>query len=473
MEKPIKKIYMIGICGVAMGSLAGMLKQSGYEVSGSDENVYPPMSTMLERWGIAARSGFSADNVGSPDMVIIGNAISRGNPEAEYVLNRRIPYMSMAQALSVFLLRDKEVIAVAGTHGKTTTTALLAHVLEVAGSDPSFFIGGVARNYDSNYKIGSGKYFVIEGDEYDSAFFEKVPKFTIYRPYHCILTSLEFDHADIYKNFDELKLWFGRLINSIPSEGQIVYSCDYDILAELVAKARSVCSGFGQVAGDFTYEVAGYENDHVKLKIRSDPVAFECSTQLFGHFNYQNILAASAMAIRLGIDAESIARAIESFDGVKRRQELIYDDGNLKIFEDFAHHPTAIGMVLSAMRERYKNSRIWAVYEPRSATSRRNIFQKELPEAFKLADRVLIKQPYRLDGIAEAERIDIAAVVDDINSGKQIALLFSRVDEMVDHIFGTIDHTDQNIIVIMSNGGFDGIYERIISRARDDIAVKG
>ncbi len=473
MEKPIKKIYMVGICGVAMGSLAGMLKQSGYEVSGSDENVYPPMSTMLERWGIAPRSGFSADNVGSPDMVIIGNAISRGNPEAEYVLNQRIPYMSMAQALSEFLLRDREVIAVAGTHGKTTTTALLAHILEVAGSDPSFFIGGVSKNYDSNFKTGSGKYFVIEGDEYDSAFFEKVPKFTIYRPYHCILTSLEFDHADIYKNFDELKLWFGRLINIIPSEGKIVYSRHYAVLEELVAKARSACSGFGQGEGDFTYEVAGYEKDCARLRICSDPATFECSTRLFGHFNYQNILAASAMAIRLGIDAEPIARAIESFDGVKRRQEMIYDDGNLKIFEDFAHHPTAIGMVLAAMRERYQNSRIWAVYEPRSATSRRNIFQKELPGAFKRADRVLIKQPYRLEGIAEAERIDIAAVVDEINSGNTIARLFSRVDEIVGHIFDNIDRNDQNIILIMSNGGFDGIYEKLIGRARENIAVRG
>src|SRR4030042_2014920 len=219
-----RKIYLIGICGIAMGTLATMFQEKGYAVSGSDQNIYPPMSDMLNQIGIALYNGFSADNIDDPDLVIVGNAISRGNPEVEYVLNNRIPYMSMAQALYNFFLRGNEVIAVCGTHGKSTTSALLAHILETAGLSPSFFVGGVVRNYRSNYKIGNGRFFVIEGDEYDSAFFEKVPKFIFYRPDHLVLTSLEFDHADIYRDLGEIDLWFRRLVNMIPSEGSIVYS---------------------------------------------------------------------------------------------------------------------------------------------------------------------------------------------------------------------------------------------------------
>ena len=234
-----KNIYMIGICGVAMGTLASMLHERGHAVSGSDQNIYPPMSDILQKSGMKLHGGFSASHVGSPDLVIVGNAISRGNPEVEHVLNRRIPYRSMAGALREFFLEGKEVVAVAGTHGKSTTTALLAHLLESAGLSPSFFVGGVARNYDANYRLGTGRHFIIEGDEYDSAFFEKVPKFIFYRPSHLVLTSLEFDHADIYRDLAEIELWFRRLVNIVPSEGSIVYSADYPNLKEIAAASRS------------------------------------------------------------------------------------------------------------------------------------------------------------------------------------------------------------------------------------------
>ena len=252
-----------------MGALAGMLKQKGFTVSGSDENVYPPMSDMLKRWGIDVHKGFKLKNIDHPDLVIIGNAISRGNVEAEFVLNERVPYVSMAGALYNFFLKDKEVISVCGTHGKTTTTALLAHILEVAGYSPSFFAGGISRNYNTNFILGDGRYFVVEGDEYDSAFFEKIPKFILYKPHHLVLTSLEFDHADIYKSLDEIKLWFKRLVNVIPSKGNIVLSAEYPHLKEVIAKPFSRCYSFGNIDSDFSYEFIEFSGPNSKLRISS------------------------------------------------------------------------------------------------------------------------------------------------------------------------------------------------------------
>ncbi len=480
MHREIKSIYMIGICGVAMGSLAGMLKERGYSVSGSDQHVYPPMSDMLAAWGINVLGGFDAAHVGSPDLVIVGNAVSRGNPEAEHVLNRDIPYMSMAQAIREFFLEGKEVIAVAGTHGKTTTTALLAHILETAGLDPSFFVGGVPRNYNSNFKLGTGPHFIIEGDEYDSAFFEKVPKFIIYRPRHLVLTSLEFDHADIYTDLDEIKLWFRRLVNIVPSEGHIVYSDKYQSLTEILSRSFSRCLSFGGPGADFAVSCNG-RGDGVSELVFSGPGGVEMPlvSKMAGDFNYANIAAAASMALLLGVRPGPIREAVAGFDGVKRRQELIYQDGKVSIYEDFAHHPTAIASVLAAMRERYPKARLWAVYEPRSATSRRRVFQDELPGAFSDADAILIKTPYRLEGIPEDDRIDIPRVAEELRSRGKNAEVMDNVDDIVEAVFGDMDASaapaargqapaargQVNVIVIMSNGGFDGIYAKMISRA--------
>lgn len=466
MRDRIRNIYMIGICGVAMGSLAGMLKERGYAITGSDEHVYPPMSSMLEQWGIAVHDGFDASNVGSPDCVIIGNAVSRGNPEAEYVLNRGIPYMSMAHALHEFFLSGSEVIAVAGTHGKTTTTALLAHILEIAGLSPSFFVGGVPVDYNSNYRLGGGKYFVIEGDEYDSAFFEKLPKFIMYRPRHLILTSLEFDHADIYSDIDEITLWFSRLVNIVPSEGRIVFSAEYPRLFDAVKKSHTPCYTFAGSGAEFNGAFVGYDgNVSTMLFSTVDGVGVEMETPLFGHFNYMNITAAAAMAMKLGVDIDVIRDAVRTFRGVRRRQELIYSGDGIRIFEDFAHHPTAIRSVLGMMRGRFPGSRIWAVYEPRSATSRRNVFQAELPAAFADANTVMISRPYRLEAVPEGQRIDIDAIIADVQARGGDAALYEGADEIVDAMFDRLDRSEENIIVIMSNGGFGGIYEKMIARA--------
>lgn len=466
MGGTVKKIHLIGVCGVAMGSLAGMLKERGFEVTGSDEAVYPPMSDMLAGWGIEVRRGYRAENVGKADLVVIGNAISRGNAEVEHVLDRRIPYCSMAQALRDFFLEGKEVIAVAGTHGKTTTTALLSHILVEAGFDPSFFVGGVPKNYGSNFRLGGGEHFVIEGDEYDSAYFEKVPKFAIYRPQHLVLTSLEFDHADIYRDLDEIALWFRRLVNMVPSNGAIAYSADYPVLAELAGRSFAPCISFGGPGADYRCvdRGAGGEWSNLLLEVPGGD-GITLRSRVFGEFNRANIAAASAMALRLGVTPEALGRGVESFEGVRRRQELIYARKGFRVYEDFAHHPTAIAGVIAMMRERFPSSRLWAVYEPRSATSRRNVFQNDLPGAFGQADRVLIKTPYRLEGIPPKDRIDIERVVGEINERRGNARLFGDTPSIVMALFEGLDRGEDNVVLIMSNGGFDGIYDLVRERA--------
>ena len=458
----MKNIHLTGVCGVAMGSLACMLKERGFNVTGSDENIYPPMSTILRDKGIPLVSGFEAKNVLHADLVIIGNSISRGNPEVEHVLDAHAPYMSMARALYEFFLYDREVISVSGTHGKSTTTALLAHILDAAGEDPSFLVGATSKNYQGNYRLGRGRFFVIEGDEYDSAFFEKVPKFTLYRPSHLILTSLEFDHADIYRDLEEIALWFRRLINMVPSRGHILYNEDYPALAGTVRGSLSHLRSYGRGRGDFSYSSREIRDEHtVTALTHPGSETLEVLSPLFGDFNSSNIAAAVSMALLLGIDVPAIERGVKGFQGVLRRQDLIYDSGSVMIYDDFAHHPTAIRSVLAAMRERYGSAVIWAVYEPRSATSRRNVFQNVLHEAFVPAHRVVMKSPYRLDSIRPDDRIDIGSVCARIGEGGRPCHLFNSTDGIIDHIVKNIDTRNRNIIVIMSNGGFDGIYTRL------------
>ncbi|MEW6527299.1 MAG: Mur ligase domain-containing protein [Spirochaetota bacterium] len=461
-KKPLLHIHFIGICGVGMSALAGMLLSQGHKVSGSDTDMYPPISTQLETLNIPLFKGFSSDTIETikPDLVIIGNAISRGNPEVEAVLNKRIAYLSMAQSLYNFFLYNKEVIGVAGTHGKTTTTALLAYILDKAGMEPSFFIGGIPKNYGKNYHIGKGNYFVIEADEYDSAYFEKIPKFMIYRPTHCIMTSLEFDHADIYKNIDEIVVWFSRLKNLIPANGCIVYNGMYSHLRAINGKPLSVTKNYGMSDADCRY----LYKDGI-LTISMDSKTIRAKPKIFGNFNYQNIAAAVAMALTLGVSEEAIASAIDSFEGVKRRQEILYSSNYLTIIEDFAHHPTAIHNVLHEVSERYPGSQIIAVYEPRSATSRRNVFQQELPLAFSDADFVLMKRPYRLDKVPEHEQINIDQVIDEVRGQSIPAYVFETVDEIVCEAFKQIQNK-HTVMVVMSNGGFDGIYDLLVSQAQ-------
>ncbi len=471
------EIHMIGICGIAMGTLAQMLQKRGFTVTGSDSGIYPPMSTILKESGIILVEGFSENNIGNPDLVIIGNAVSRGNPEVEVVLNRKIPYLSMARALYEFFLAGKEVIAVSGTHGKSTTAALLSHILHEAGSDPSFFIGGVVNNYNSNFRIGEGRFFVVEGDEYDSAFFEKVPKFIYYRPNHLVLTSIEFDHADIYRNMDEIERWFSRLVNLVPGDGTIVYNREYENLHQIARGSFSRTLSYGRRAGDVTYRFTGYQNNHGQIVIQAPETNFTVKTGLTGNYNFENIAAASAMALSLMIPADVTARSIESFAGVKRRQDVIFNRDGITVIEDFAHHPTSIKNVTRSLREKHPSARLWILYEPRSATSRRNVFQDELPESFFPADTVVLKRPYEGSFIKEEERLDPDMVVARINrefrkrarpsGGEKSAYLFESTDLIVDFVADSINRDEENVVIVMSNGSFDGIYDKLISRLEE------
>ncbi|MBN2160408.1 MAG: UDP-N-acetylmuramate:L-alanyl-gamma-D-glutamyl-meso-diaminopimelate ligase [Spirochaetes bacterium] len=456
-----ERIHLVGVCGVAMGTLALMLHERGFAVSGSDQNMYPPMSLLLRKSGIALMEGYGADNIAGADLVIVGNALSRGNPEVERVLDSRVPYVSMARALHDYFLRDREVIVVAGTHGKTTTTALLARILDAAGLSPSFFAGGVSRDYDASFRLGTGTHFVVEGDEYDSAFFEKVPKFIFYRPAHAVLTSLEFDHADIYRDLEEIELWFRRLVGIVPANGTIAYSSEYDNLRSIVSASLSKRRSFGGGEADYRYVFRGCEEGMSLLDIETPGGVIRLGTSLMGAYNYANVAAAAAMASALGVGEEGIRKGVETFRGVKRRQELIYEGRNVRIYEDFAHHPTAVRGTLEAMRERYPGARLWAVYEPRSATSRRDVFQEVLPASFVPADVALLRTAYEGSAIRNGRKLDGDRLCRDIAALGRNAHLFPGADDIVKHISENLDPATENVIVIMSNGGFDGIYEKI------------
>src|SRR5712691_11663304 len=370
MKDP-QNIYLIGICGTAMASLAGMLREKGYSVTGSDSDVYPPMSDFLEQIGIPVFKGFNAENIqkSKPDVVVVGNALSRGNVEVEYVLDSGIRYASMAETVKELFIRGKNSIVVAGTHGKTTTTAMLAWILDAAGRKPSFLVGGVAENFGRSFQVSDGPDFVIEGDEYDTAFFDKGPKFLHYLPRIVLLKNIEFDHADIYDNLDALKTAFRRLINIVPRSGLIVAGIDSPVVKELIPAAFSRVATCGIGTGEW---------QAAKIETRSDGMAFDVvrmeshvghfTIPLPGAFNVQNALGTIIAAKELGLQNDVIQGALSTFKSVKRRLEIRGEVNGIVVYDDFAHHPTAVHETLRAVRERHGDARIWAVFEPRSQT---------------------------------------------------------------------------------------------------------
>src|SRR5437867_789672 len=387
-----QKIYLIGICGTAMASLAGMLREKGYAVSGSDSDVYPPMSDFLDRLGITVFKGYSAANIenAKPDLVVIGNALSRGNVEIEYVLDSGLRYASMAETVKELFIRGKQSIVVAGTHGKTTTTAMLAWILEVAGRKPSFLVGGIAENFGSSFQLADGPDFVIEGDEYDTAFFDKGPKFLHYLPRIVLLKNIEFDHADIYADLEAIKTAFRRLINIVPRSGLIMVGIDSPVVKELIPAAfsRVATAGIGigewqatkieTTAGGMAFDV-----------LRSDSSTGRFAIPLPGAFNVQNALGAIIVGRELEIPDDVIRRALSTFKSVKRRLEIRGEVNGIVVYDDFAHHPTAVHETLRAVRERHPHARVWAVFEPRSQTCRRNIFEPAVIQSFDPADVIL------------------------------------------------------------------------------------
>lgn len=455
-----KSVYLMGICGTAMASLAGMLKDMGYDVRGSDQNVYPPMSDMLQRLGIEIREGYKESNlVPKPDFVIVGNVMSKGHPEVEALLESQIPYTSLAKCMGENIIEDRDSYVIAGTHGKSTTTCLLTWIMDFIGMEPGYMVGAIPGNFENSFRAPKKNSFVIEGDEYDTAFFDKVPKFKHYRPKNVILNSIEFDHADIYKDLNAVKDAFKLLLERIPQEGVLFYKEGEENIDSLLEDYSINSFSFGE-SGDYTYKNLRFTDDYSIFDAYfRDEKIMEVKSPMFGKFNVWNALSCVAMAHHLNWDLNKVALAIMSFKGLKRRQELIYNSNDIKIVEDFAHHPTAVGLCIEAIKQRFSESRSIAFFEPRSATSRRSIFQKDYVKAFKDVDVVFIKEAFNQVKIPEAERFSSQALVDDLKNEGVEAYFFSDLDDLLTEKSSYFQKGDR--ILIMSNGAFDGIYKKL------------
>jgi UDP-N-acetylmuramate: L-alanyl-gamma-D-glutamyl-meso-diaminopimelate ligase len=460
-----KKVHIIGICGTATATLAAMLKHKGFHVRGSDQDVYPPMSEFLSAEGIEALSGFRPEHItGNLDFVIVGNAISRGNAELEEVLDRKIRYCSLPEAIREHFLWGSRSIVIAGTHGKTTTTALAGWVLTDAGVDPSILVGGIARNFGehgSSYRMGQGRDFVIEGDEYDSAFFDKTAKFLKYLPDIAVVNNIEFDHADIYADIESVTLAFRRLINLIPRRGLLLLGADSERARGLAGAAKSRVETFGMAEGvDWQAHDLESMGASTKFKVQRGGVPYGTfEVPLIGAHNVRNATAAIAIAADVGIGASRSAKALSRFAGVKRRLEVVGIARGVTIYDDFAHHPTAVVETLAGLRAANPGARIWAVFEPRSASSCRRIFQDDFARAFGPADEVLVAPVFR-STLPAGERLSVPLLVRDLTNAGQSA----REPASLDEIIATIvrEHRPGDLVVLMSNGGFGGIHQKLL-----------
>ena len=445
-----------------MGSVAVALCERGFKVTGSDENVFPPMSIFLGKKGIALKEGYRAENIpAAADVVVIGNAIKRGNLEVEAVLGRKLLYLSLPEVLKNYFLRGQHNLVVTGTHGKTTTTALLAWIMEKAGRKPGYFIGGLPTNFGQGARLNDSKYFVIEGDEYDTAFFDKRSKFIHYLPELVIVNNIEFDHADIFNNLDEIKLSFRRLLNIVPQNGMVVLNGDdancVDVAKDCLAQLIEV--GFSKNCAQRIRDVA-YSSSGSRFKLGEE--TFEIP--LIGEFNVRNAAMAATAARFYDVPKTKIDNAFKSFSGIARRQEVRGEARGVKVIDDFGHHPTAIAHTLQALRHRYPGHRIWAVFEPRSNTTRRAVFQQRLSDALKAADGVFISQVAKLEQIPENERLNPEALVNAIAESGHPAFYEENADAIVNGIVPML--RAQDIVAVFSNGGFDRIHEKLLERLK-------
>ncbi len=454
-----KKIHFVGVCGTAMGSVAAALVERGYRVTGSDAGIYPPMSTFLETSGVEMHEGFRAENIPEDvDVVVIGNAMSRGNPEVEEVLNRRLRYVSLPEIIKEHFLRRRRNVVVTGTHGKTTVTSMMAWILEACGKDPSFMIGGIPRNLGKGARFTDSEFVVLEGDEYDTAFFDKRSKFLHYLPEVVIVNNIEFDHADIFSSLDEIKLSFERLMRVVPSQGRVFVNGDdpncLDVVEGCLAEVVRVGTGSDCDVRLEDVEYAPGESrfalDGEKFLLRMD-----------GEFNVRNAAMAVCAARFLGLGSDEIRAALEGFEGIARRQEVRGEVHGIAVVDDFGHHPTAMRHGIAAIRQRFPGRRLWAVFEPRSNTTKRKIFQDALPEALSLADGVVVASVAQPEKIPEGDRLDVDAVVDKVKRGGRPAYHGADSGAIVDYL--KTEAKTGDVIVIFSNGGFEGIHEKLLA----------
>jgi UDP-N-acetylmuramate: L-alanyl-gamma-D-glutamyl-meso-diaminopimelate ligase len=467
-----RHIHLSGICGTAMASLAGLLQLQGHRITGSDKAAYPPMSNLLSSLGIRVLEPYAEANVSpAPDLVVIGNALSRGNPEIEHILDQRIPFTSMAALLRDEFLTGRESLVVAGTHGKTTTTSMLAWIYQTAACEspslePSFLIGGVAENFGSSFQLRPTRTFIVEGDEYDTAFFDKGPKFLHYFPDALILTHVEFDHADIYADLEAVKIAFKRLVNLVPRRGLIVAYDGNANVTECIAHAFCRVQRYGFTAeADWQLRNLRHEDDLLRWEVwHHGELWTKLEMRLAGEHNALNATAAAALAAGQGIGTAAIQQAIASFKSVKRRLEVRAQIDGITIIDDFAHHPTAIRETLRALRAVYPKGRLWAVLEPRSNTLRRKVLEGDLIASLRLADRVILAGVYQQQRIPDAERLHPEDVVSALNAVGTPAALQPDADAIVDALIPQLESSD--VVAILSNGGFDGIYEKLPTRLR-------
>ena len=461
----VKHIHLMGICGVGMASLAGILKERGYTVTGSDQNIYPPMSHFLEDLSIPVIEGYDAENLHPvPDLVIVGNVITKENPEAVELSRLGISYLSLPQALRAFAMKGAKSIVVCGTHGKTTTSALAAWALEKAGMDPGFMIGGIPKNFQKNFKLGDGPYFVVEGDEYDTAFFDKGPKFLHYSPWIVILTSIEFDHADIYRDLAHLLESFRKLIQLIPSKGLLIANGDDPVILDESKQAQCRVITYGLSQGvEWRATASVIREDFTTLRIlKGNSEYMTLSTPLYGNHNISNLLSIVALSDHLRMNSLVFSEAMKNFNGIKRRQEIKGEKRGILVLDDFAHHPTAVRETISAVKGKYNDHRLLAVFEPRSNSSRRNIFQERYAESFEGADMTFVPEPPLMEKIPETERFSSSRLVEDLKKRGFQAFYSPDTDHLLDVIIREARAGD--VVLIMSNGSFDHLHDRLLEK---------
>lgn len=459
MNSTPRHIHFLGICGTAMGSVAAAMRDKGFTITGQDLNVYPPMSTFLESKGVAITPGFDpADIPASVDLIVIGNAMSRGNPAVESVLNRKLLYFSLPETLKHFVLHGRHNLVVTGTHGKTTTTSILAWIFESAGLEPAYLIGGIPTNLGQGANFRDSKYCILEGDEYDTAFFDKRSKFVHYLPELVIVNNIEFDHADIYRDLDEIKTSFRRLLNIVPSEGMILLNGDDPNCLDVAKHCPAPIVEVG-----FSANCANQIRNAVHMPTGSRFQLFNepFEIPLSGDFNIRNAAMAASAAHYYGIPVEKIRRALASFLGIRRRQEIRGTVNGITIIDDFGHHPTAIRETLAGLRKKFGSVRLWALFEPRSNTTRRAVFQHDLPAAFAEADGVFISQVARLDQLPANERLDPERVVADIAATGKPAFYEPTADSIIARLKPLAQSGD--VVIVFSNGGFDGIHAKLLN----------